>query len=72
MDNIPAHKLGEDVTLLLYEDGVQVGKINYSAISYVYTVLSTYTADDGTNDNLRNIAKALYQYYLNAYNYVYC
>lgn len=72
VDNIPAHKLGEDITLLLYEDGVQVGKINYSAISYVYTVLSTYTADDGTNDNLRNIAKALYQYYLNAYNYVYC
>lgn len=63
VDNIPAHQLGEALTLSLYENGVKVGKISYSPLSYVYSVLKAYTTDDGTHDNVRNLVKSIYQYY---------
>ncbi|MGN0441520.1 MAG: hypothetical protein ACI4FO_02330 [Acutalibacteraceae bacterium] len=63
IDNIPAHKLGNNLTLSLYEDDVKVGDISYSPLSYVYSVLSAYPTDDGTHDALRNNIKALYEYY---------
>ncbi|MGN0455403.1 MAG: GLUG motif-containing protein [Acutalibacteraceae bacterium] len=63
IDNIPAHKLGDTLTLSLYGDDVKVGEISYSPLSYVYSVLSAYPTDDGTHDALRNNVKALYEYY---------
>lgn len=63
VDNIPAHQLGEALTLSLYENGVKVGEISYSPLSYVYSVLKAYTTDDGTHDNVRNLVKSIYQYY---------
>ncbi|MGN0455413.1 MAG: hypothetical protein ACI4F2_00960 [Acutalibacteraceae bacterium] len=62
VDNIPAHKLGEALTLSLYENGEKVGEISYSPLSYAYSVLSAYPTDDGTHDNVRNLVKSLYQY----------
>ena len=70
IDNIPAHKLGDNLTLSLYEDDVKVGDISYSPLSYVYSVLSAYPTDDGIHDALRNNVKALYQYYLSADAYL--
>lgn len=63
VDNIPAHQLGEALTLSLYENGVKVGEISYSPLSYVYSVLKAYPTDDGTHDNVRNLVKSIYQYY---------
>ena len=62
VDNIPAHQLGEALTLSLYENDVKVGEISYSPLSYAYSVLSAYPTDDGTHDNVRNVVKSLYQY----------
>ena len=54
IDNIPGHKLGDTLTLSLYEYEVKVGEISYSPLSYVYSVLSAYPTDDGTHYALRN------------------
>ncbi|MGN0490626.1 hypothetical protein [Ruminococcus sp.] len=62
VDNIPAHKLSETLTLSLYENDAKVGDISYSPLSYAYSVLSAYMTDDGTHDNVRNLVKSLYQY----------
>ena len=70
IDNIPGHKLGDTLTLSLYEYEVKVGEISYSPLSYVYSVLSAYPTDDGIHDALRNNVKALYQYYLSADAYL--
>lgn len=69
VDNIPAHQLGEALTLSLYENGVKVGEISYSPLSYVYSVLKAYTTGDGTHDNVRNLVKSIYQYYNKAVAY---
>lgn len=69
VDNISAHKLGEALTLSLYENGEKVGEISYSPLSYAYSVLSAYPTDDGTHDNARNLVKSLYQYYNKAVEY---
>ncbi|MGN1113428.1 MAG: hypothetical protein ACI4RP_09500 [Acutalibacteraceae bacterium] len=67
--DIPAHKLGTSVTLTVKENDVEVGTISYSPLSYAYSVLSAYTADDGAHDNVRNLVKSLYQYYKTAAAY---
>ncbi|MGN0578699.1 MAG: hypothetical protein ACI4J4_08765 [Ruminiclostridium sp.] len=65
--NIPAHKLGETLTLTLYENGTAVGTIsNYSPMSYAYAVLNAYPTSGGEKDTLRNVVIALYHYYTNA------
>ncbi|MGN1111791.1 MAG: GLUG motif-containing protein [Acutalibacteraceae bacterium] len=73
IDNIPAHKLGDTVTLTLSEsngDNIEkLGDISYSPLSYAYSVLNAYPTDDGTHDNIRNLVKSLYQYYLKADEY---
>lgn len=63
VDSIPAHQLGDALTLSLYDNDVKVCDISYSPLSYVYSVLKAYTTDDGTHDNVRNLVKSIYQYY---------
>lgn len=60
--NIAANKLGEAVTLTLCKNDVEVGTITYSPLSYAYSILSASSTDDA----LKNMVKALYQYYLTA------
>lgn len=60
--NIAANKLGEAVTLTLYENSEEVGTISYSPLSYAYSILSASSKDEA----LRNTVNALYQYYLAA------
>ena len=60
--NIAANKLREPVTLTLCENDVEVGTITYSPLSYAYSILSASSTDDA----LKNMVKALYQYYLTA------
>lgn len=65
--NIPAHKLGEALTLTLYENGTPVGTIsNYSPMSYAYAVLTAYPTAGSEKDTLRNVVIALYHYYTKA------
>ena len=65
--NIPAHKLGEALTLTLYENGTPVGTIsNYSPMSYAYAVLTAYPTTGSEKDTLRNVVIALYHYYTKA------
>lgn len=65
--NIPAHKLGEALTLTLYENGTPVGTIsNYSPMSYAYAVLNAYPTTGSEKDTLRNVVIALYHYYTKA------
>ncbi|MGN0656279.1 MAG: transglutaminase domain-containing protein [Ruminiclostridium sp.] len=70
VENIPAHKLGEALTLTLYENGIEVGTITYSPMSYAYVVLNKYSEENSEKGTLRNVVIALYDYYTKAKAYI--
>ena len=62
--NIAAKDLGVTYTVTV-SDGSNSWHIDYSAMSYVYRVLSV----DSASDNLKQLCKALYKYYQAAVEY---
>ena len=61
--NVRAEKLGTSFNVSVNGEEVIT---NYSALSYVYKVMES----DSTDDNLKNLVKALYIYNRNALAYI--
>ncbi|SCW53262.1 Listeria/Bacterioides repeat-containing protein [Ruminococcaceae bacterium YRB3002] len=69
IEGIPAHRLGENHTVVFYVDGDKVTTTTVNALSYVHTILS---APGNTFDNdykLRQMVTAIYYYYEATVNY---